>query len=95
LGTGCRALVRPAGTYQSRCKGIGEQLLAESLSGDYVGIERIAEDMSLLWYCSYPLGCIDHIKWQIGPAKIARLSGQPVAQISEHNLEKVLPMSSA
>jgi len=77
-------------------KYLGKRLfITESLGDDCVGIERVDEDMSLLWYCGYPLGCIDHKKWQIGPAKIARVSPQPAAEIREHKPQKVLPMSSA
>ena len=43
--------------------------VTESLHDEYVGIEQIDDDMSLLWYCSYLLGRIDHEKWQIMPVK--------------------------
>jgi len=43
--------------------------VTECLYGEYVGIERIDEDVSLLWYCDYLLGRIDHRKWQISPVK--------------------------
>jgi transposase InsO family protein len=43
--------------------------LTESLCGEYIGIEQISEDDSLLWYCNYLLGRIDHRKWQIKPVK--------------------------
>lgn len=53
----------------------GKRLFAtESLRGEYVGIEQTDEDMSLLWYCSYLLGRIDHRKLQIVPAKNQPLS---------------------
>jgi len=48
--------------------------VTESLYGDYVGIERISEDISRLWYCDYLLGEIDHRKWQIRPVKSQPLS---------------------
>ena len=67
----------------------------ECLSGDYVGIEQIDEDMSQLWYCNYLLGRIDHIKWQIVITKPSRLSVQLAGQINEDNPLKVLPMSLA
>ncbi len=43
--------------------------VAQSLQGEYVGIERIDDDVSLLWYCDYPLGQIDHREWKIKPVK--------------------------
>ena len=43
--------------------------VAQSLQDEYVGIEQIAEDASLLWYCNYLLGRIDHINWKIRPVK--------------------------
>ena len=67
----------------------------ESLSGEYIGIERIDEDISLLWYCNYLLGRIDHRKWQVVPSKPACLSVQLAGQINDYNPAKVLPMSSA
>ena len=48
--------------------------MTESLCGEYVGIEQIDEDISLLWYCDYLLGEIDHRKWQIVPVKSQPLS---------------------
>jgi transposase InsO family protein len=73
----------------------GKRLFAtECLYGDYVGIEQIDADMSLLWYYNYLLGHIDHKKWQIIPVKPSRLSVQISGQISEDHPGKVLPMSS-
>jgi len=43
--------------------------VSESLCNEYVGLERVDEDRSFLWYCNYLLGQIDHRKWQIWPAK--------------------------
>ena len=48
--------------------------VTECLYGEYVGVERIDEDVSLLWYCDYLLGRIDHRKWQIAPVKSPPLS---------------------
>jgi len=48
--------------------------VTESLRGEYVGVEQIDEDASLLWYCSYLLGRIDHRKWQIKTVKSQSLS---------------------
>ena len=48
--------------------------VTECLYGEYVGVERIDEDVSLLWYCDYLLGQIDHRKWQISPVKSPPLS---------------------
>ena len=43
--------------------------LTESLSDDYIGIEQVSDDQSLIWYCNYLLGSIDHQQWTIRPAK--------------------------
>ncbi len=48
--------------------------VTECLYGEYVGVERIDEDVSLLWYCDYLLGRIDHRKWQIKTVKSPPLS---------------------
>jgi transposase InsO family protein len=49
---------------------LGKHLfVTESLADQYVGLEQIDEDVSLLWYCNYLLGEIDHEKWRIRPAK--------------------------
>ena len=48
--------------------------VTESLRGEYVGVEQVDEDMSLLWYCTYLLGRIDHRKWQIEPVENQPLS---------------------
>ncbi len=69
--------------------------LAETLAGEYVGIERVDEDESFIWYCGYLLGRLEHRRWRIGPAGIRRLSPQLTAEISEANSGEVLPMSSA
>jgi len=69
--------------------------LTESLCGEYIGVEQIDEDISLLWYCKYLLGQLDHRKWAIKPAKPIGLSAQLAGQIKEHKPKKVLPMSSA
>ncbi len=67
--------------------------LTESLRGEYIGVEHVYEDVSLLWYCNYLLGQVDHKKWQIVPAKSRPLIWA-AAQISEHKPEKVLPLLS-
>ncbi len=43
--------------------------VSHALYDEYVGVEQIDDDMSLLWYCGYLLGRIDHEKWQIMPVK--------------------------
>ncbi len=58
----------------------------ESLRGEDVGIEQIDEDTSLLWYCNYLLGRIDHQRWRITPANINPEKCYPCARY------KVLPM---
>ena len=73
----------------------GRRLFAtESLAGDYVGLEQIDEDTSLLWYCRYLLGRLDHRRWLLVPAESNRLSVQLAGQISTPKPGKVLPMSS-
>jgi len=73
---------------------LGKRLFTtESLSGEYVGIERVEDDKSMLWYCNYPLGEIDHRSWQIKAIKSRPLISA-AAEISECNPLKVLPMSS-
>jgi transposase InsO family protein len=75
-----------------RC--LGKRIfLTESLRGEYIGVEQVSEDSSLLWYCDYLLGRIDHNRWQIEPAKSRSLICA-YAQISDYKPEKVLPMSS-
>jgi len=71
---------------------LGKRLfITESLYGEYVGLERIEDDKSMIWYCNYLLGLIDHRRWRIEPAK-----SQPfiraAARINEHKPKKVLPM---
>jgi hypothetical protein len=45
---------------------LGQRLfVTESLSDQYIGFERIDEDISDIWYCNYKLGTLDHRKWQI------------------------------
>ena len=68
--------------------------VTESLAGDYVGLEPIDEDTSLLWYCRYVLGRLDHRRWLLVPAESNRLSVQLAGQISPPKPGKVLPMSS-
>ena len=54
---------------------LGRRLFTtESLGSEYVGIEQAEEDISLLWYCDYLLGRIDHRKWQISAVKSQSLS---------------------
>ena len=48
--------------------------VSHALYDEYVGVEQIDDDMSLLWYCGYLLGRIDHRKWQIMPVKSPPLS---------------------
>ena len=43
--------------------------VSQSLQGEYVGLERIDDDMSLLWYCDYLLGQMDYREWKIRPVK--------------------------
>jgi transposase InsO family protein len=41
----------------------------ESLAGEDVGIEQTDEDTSLVYYCRYLLGRIDHRRWLLVPAE--------------------------
>ncbi len=41
--------------------------VTESLHDEYIGIEQIGDDLSLLWYCDHLLGEIDHRNWKIRP----------------------------
>jgi transposase InsO family protein len=43
--------------------------LTQSLQYEYVGIEQIDEDTSLIWYCNYLLGRLDHKNWKITAAE--------------------------
>ncbi len=48
---------------------LGRRLfVTESLGDEYIGIERIDEDESRLWYCNCELGILDHRQWTIAPA---------------------------
>jgi transposase InsO family protein len=73
---------------------LGKHLFTtESLGGEYVGIERVDEDISRLWYCDYLLGLIELRKWRIMPSRSRSLSCA-AAQLSDYKALKVLPMSS-
>jgi len=67
--------------------------VSECLAGEYIGIEKIQEDMSKLWYCNYELGIVDHRNWKIIPAACSNFlqAGltQPAKVLSS---DKVLPM---
>ncbi len=39
--------------------------LSQSLHDEYVGLEQIDEEISLIWYCNYLLGRLDHKNWKI------------------------------
>jgi len=49
--------------------------VTECLGDEYIGIERIDEDESRLWYCNYELGILDHRRWVILPAACKALGG--------------------
>jgi transposase InsO family protein len=68
--------------------------VAQSLSGQPVGIEQTDEDSSRLWYCNYLLGRIDHCKWQAIPIKPTRKIGPGTWANDGPKPEKLLPMSS-
>jgi transposase InsO family protein len=62
--------VQMHGDILHQCKRI---FITESLYGEYIGIEQVAQDRSLIWYCKYLLGQIDHQVWKVRPAKSASL----------------------
>jgi len=66
--------------------------VSQALCDEYVGIEQIDDDMSLLWYCGYLLGQIDHEKWQIMPVKSQPLISAASCGDKRHKPKKVLPM---
>ena len=67
--------------------------LSESLGGEYVGLEPIADDRSRLWYCHYQVGELDHRRWKIKQAIQCPLFAE-VNPCPAHKSIKVLPMSS-
>jgi hypothetical protein len=67
--------------------------LSESLMGEYVGIERVEENKSRLWFCNYMLGTFDHENRRVKPAKMYPLFAG-VNPCPAHKAMKVLPMSS-
>lgn len=85
--------VRKVGKRGEIYLGSKAMFLSESLMGEYVGIERIAEDISRLWFCNYMLGTFDHKSRRIKPAKMYPFSAG-VNPCTAHNSMKVLPMSS-
>jgi transposase InsO family protein len=67
--------------------------VTESLAGEYIGLEPIAEDKSRLWYCDYELGVLNHREWRIEQVyRHPLLAG--ASPCTAHNSRKVLPMSS-
>lgn len=59
--------VQMHGDINYKCQRI---FVTESLYDEYVGIEPVvSEDTSLLWYCDYLLGGIDHRDWKLWPVK--------------------------
>lgn len=50
-----------------------ELFLSESLYGEYIGIEKISEDESSLWYSNYHLGILNHRVLEIKPSKCQSL----------------------
>ena len=51
-----------------------ELFISECLCGQYIGLEKIEEHKSKLWYCNYELGTFDHKTWRIEQAKPTPLS---------------------
>ena len=53
--------------------------VTESLCDEYVGFERVDEDVSYLWYCNYKLGVLDHRQWRIQaePSRAFGAGGTP------------------
>jgi transposase InsO family protein len=72
----------------------GRLFLSESLRDEYVGVEEVDEDKSVVWFYDYKLGTIDHVKRSIEPAKCHPLSAGVNPCTDDHNSTKVLPMCS-
>ena len=66
--------------------------LSESLSGEYIGLEQVDEDMSLLWYCDYLLGQLNHRRRRVEAVRSAAFSSAASCGAKGPNPEKVLPM---
>jgi len=66
--------------------------LTQSLQDEYVGIEQLNEDMSLIWYCNYLLGHIDHKEWKIKVARNQPLISAASCGYKPTKPKKVLPM---
>ena len=66
--------------------------LTYSLYNEYVGLEQIDDDKSLIWYCNYLLGYLDHRKWRITAAQSRPLISAASCGYKPIKPEKVLPM---
>lgn len=66
--------------------------LTQSLYNEYVGIEQIDEDTSLIWYCNYLLGYLDHKEWKITAAKSRPFISAASCGYKPIKPEIVLPM---
>ncbi len=76
-------------TYRGR-----RLFLSESLRGENVGLEEVSEDTSLLWYCDYLLGRLDHRRWRVEAVRSEAFSSAASCGAKGPNPEKVLPMCS-
>jgi len=70
----------------------GRIYLSDALAGEYVGLEMIDDDKSLVWFYDYKLGTLDHRTKRIEPAKCYPFSAGVNPCLDDHNLAKVLPM---
>jgi len=66
--------------------------LTYSLYNEYVGLEQIDDDKSLIWYCNYLLGYLDHREWRITAAQSRPFISAASCGYKPINPEKVLPM---
>ena len=80
--------VRPNGELSYH----GRNYLSEALAGEYVGLEMIDDDTSVVWFYDYKLGTLDHRTRKVEPATCYPFSAGVNPCPDVHNLAKVLPM---
>ena len=66
--------------------------LTYSLYNEYVGLEQVDNDISLIWYCNYLLGYLDHREWRITAAQSRPFISSASCGYKAKKPEKVLPM---
>lgn len=84
------AVEYPVGFEVKRVQDHGDVLYAgrrmfvsETLGGQWVGLERVGETRSLLWYCDYLLGEIDHETWTLYAASHGRCATDKASRNEE------------